>query len=137
MKKIITLITIALVSFTSAKQEGRKNVPVQVLEKFDTNRDGALDKSERRSMREARQDRIQKARQFRQSFNLDGDRRLNDQEFSAFKAAREQKILARFDENQNGILDIKEQDALKKAKARHQKIIARKGKSSRKDYTRD
>ena len=83
----------------------------QLIQQFDSNHDGKLDRAERKAAREARKEKAQQMRERRDSFDTDADGRLNDAEFAAFDAANRQEMekrpraMARFDQDKDGKLN--------------------------------
>lgn len=120
--KTIELITcgalFATCTLVSAEDKPNKppgpprEVPAEVLEKFDKDGDGKLSKEEREAMREER-----KAKML-EKFDKDGDGKLSDSEREtmreAMKAKREE-LLKKYDANSNGRLDPEEIKAARDA----------------------
>ena len=100
MKTTITAVTVALATAGLAFSEppkskgergGDRPAPAEMLEKFDTNKDGKLDKDERKAAFEARKAEMIK------KFEKDGDGQLSEDERKAAGAARKAEMLNRFD----------------------------------------
>ena len=120
--KTIELITcgvfFATCTLVSAKEKPTRppgpprEVPAEVLAKFDKDGDGKLSKEEREAMREER-----KAKML-EKFDADGDGKLSDAEREtmreAMKAKREE-LLKKYDANANGRLDPEEIKAARDA----------------------
>ncbi len=81
--------------------EGRP-VPKEVLEKFDADKDGKLNKEEREAARAARE----------KEFDKDGDGKLNDEEKKAMREDGHKKMIARFDKDGDGKLSDEEKKAM-------------------------
>jgi len=117
MKTTITAVTVALATASFAFGEppkgkgergGDRPVPPEVLEKFDANKDGKLDKEERRAAYEARRAEMIK------KHDKDGDGKLNDEERKAAFEARKAEMLKRFDKDGDGKLSKEEREAMPK-----------------------
>ena len=117
MKTTITAVTVALATAGFAFGEppkgkgergGDRPVPAEMLEKYDTNKDGKLDKDERKAAFEARKAEMIK------KFDKDGDGKLNEDERKAAGQARKAEMLKRFDKDGDGKLSEEERKALPK-----------------------
>lgn len=95
------------------KGEGRRpqGPPPAVLEKFDANKDGKLDESERKAAGEAMK---AKREEMIAKFDKDGDGELNAEERKAAGEARKAMMLEKFDADQDGELSKEERAAAMK-----------------------
>lgn len=117
MKTTMIAVTVALATAGFAFGEppkgkgergGNRPAPAEMLEKFDTNKDGKLDKDERKAAFEARKAEMIK------KFDKDGDGKLNEDERKAAGQARKAEMLKRFDKDGDGKLSEDERKALPK-----------------------
>lgn len=124
--KLITLgVLIGTCSFAAA-QEGtpapdaakppggrqQREIPAEILKKFDKDGDGKISADEAKAMREARQAEMLK------KYDKDGDGKLSDEERKAMQADMEAKhkaLLEKYDANKNGKLDPEEMKAARDA----------------------
>ena len=83
---------------------GGGGFPPEVIEKFDTDKDGKLSKEERQAARAARE----------KEFDKDGDGKLNDEEKKAMHEDGRKKLIARFDKDGDGKLSDEEKAAIPK-----------------------
>ena len=89
-----------------------REVPPEILKKFDKDGDGKLSQDEVKAMHEARQAEILK------KFDKDGDGKLSDDERDAMQAANEatrKALLAKYDADKNGKLSPEELKAARDA----------------------
>ncbi|MGA9522742.1 MAG: EF-hand domain-containing protein [Myxococcaceae bacterium] len=92
----------------AATGEGRP-VREKVLEKFDANRDGQLDESERQAMREAKRARMEERRQeMLQKFDANRDGQLDQIEREAAQKQRAEARFKKLDADGNGVLSLEE-----------------------------
>lgn len=90
----------------------QREIPAEVLTKFDTDGDGKLSPDEAKAMREARQAEMLK------KYDKDGDGKLSGEERKAMQAEMEAKraaMLEKYDANKNGKLDPEEMKAARDA----------------------
>lgn len=96
----------AAASFASAQEKPKRGdgppVPPEVLEKFDADKDGKLNKEEREAARAARE----------KEFDKDGDGKLNDEERKAMREDAHKKMLEKFDTDKDGKLSEEERKAM-------------------------
>ena len=107
MTKLMILGTLLGATAFAAAQDNPKRgegrpVPPEVLEKFDADKDGKLNKEERDAARAARE----------KEFDKDGDGKLNDEEKKAMREDGRKKMLARFDKDGDGKLSDEEKKAM-------------------------
>ncbi|MFN0069688.1 MAG: EF-hand domain-containing protein [Limisphaerales bacterium] len=94
-----------------------------MLERFDANKDGRLDETERAAAREAMKEQAAERRQEALAkFDKDGDGKLSDDEKAAAKEAmkerageRRQELLAKFDKDGDGKMSDDEKAAAREA----------------------
>ena len=91
----------------------------KLLEKFDKDGDGKLNKEEREALRAEMKERHAKALK---EFDKDGDGKLDKEERKALWEAR---LLERFDENENGVLDGEEVEKANQARERMKRRAGR------------
>ena len=94
--------TIAIASAQEKPKRGGPPVPPEVLEKFDADKDGKLNKEEREAARAARE----------KEFDKDGDGKLNDEERKAMREDAHKKLLEKFDTDKDGKLSEEERKAM-------------------------
>ena len=98
----------ATLSFASAQEKPKRGdggglpLPPEVIEKFDADKDGKLNKEEREAARAARE----------KEFDKDGDGKLNDEERKAMQEAGHKKLLEKFDTDKDGKLSDEERKAI-------------------------
>jgi len=83
----------------------QREVPAEVLAKFDTDKDGKLSQEEAKAAREARQAEVLK------KYDKDGDGKLSDEEKKTRDdelAAKRKALLEKYDANKNSRLDPEE-----------------------------
>ncbi len=97
----------------------RRGPPPRLLEKFDKNNDGKLDEEERKAVREAMKKRKAEALA---KYDEDNDGKLNAEER---RKMFDDRLLERFDENDNGVLDGEEVEKAEKAKKRLRRALER------------
>lgn len=85
------------------KKEGR-GVPPEILEKFDADKDGKLNKEEREAAKAARE----------KEFDKDGDGKLSDEEKKAMHEDGQKRLIKRFDKDGDGKLSDEEKAAIPK-----------------------
>ena len=120
--KLLVLCACAMMILSLTNAHAEKNAiqssgaqRVQVKEKFDTNKDGKLDKSERTAMKSAWKNRKGKRHaKMLEKFDADKDGKLSDSEKAearkAFKIRHAEKV-AKYDANKDGKLDDTERAA--------------------------
>lgn len=89
-----------------------REIPAEILKKFDTDGDGKLSPDEVKAMREAREAEMLK------KYDKDGDGKLSEDERKAMRADMEAKFKAlveKYDANKNGRLDPEEIKAARDA----------------------
>lgn len=95
----------------------------RMLERFDADRDGRLDETEREHARRMIRDRFEdRRRQFMQQYDVNGDGRIDQQERNAAEEDRRERMSQRrdemikqFDADGDGVLNREEQDAARQA----------------------
>lgn len=96
----------ATVAFASAQEKPKRGdgppLPPEVIEKFDADKDGKLNKEEREAARAARE----------KEFDKDGDGKLNDEERKAMREDGHKKLLEKFDTDKDGKLSEEERKAI-------------------------
>jgi Ca2+-binding EF-hand superfamily protein len=125
---VVTALGIAGVTYAQEPSRDRKNrvdrpIPPEVLEKFDTNKDGKLDETERQAMRESYRNREGGMdKRMLERFDKDGDGKLSGEEKEAMKAERkakqeafEKEMIQKFDKDGDGKLSEEERAEAKKA----------------------
>lgn len=135
MKTLLTLAALSgaatLMTTTAFAQEGARpkgprggeHARAALLERFDANKDGQLDETERAAARDAMQEQAAGRRQEALAkFDKDGDGKLSDEEKAAAKEAlkdrageRRQDIVAKFDQDGDGKLNDAEKAAAREA----------------------
>jgi hypothetical protein len=117
MKTTMIAVTVALATAGFAFGEpakgkgergGDRPAPPEMLEKYDTNKDGKLDKDERKAAFEARKAEMIK------KFDKDGDGKLSEDERKAAGEARKAEMIKRFDKDGDGKLSEDERKAMPK-----------------------
>jgi hypothetical protein len=91
-------------------QDGGPAWRARILERFDANGDGRLDKAERHAARQARHERLL------QRFDANGDGHLDEGERDAARQARREHVRERIDANGNGVIDPDERAAIREAR---------------------
>lgn len=136
MKKTIT--TLAILAFTplcfaqggeKERKGSKKALPSHIIEKYDTDGDGALNETERAAAKEAREARMAEMKQVRDSYDVDGNGELDEAEKEAFKAHVKEKMIERFDADGDGALNA---DELAKAEEARRHLKHKKGKKGKK-----
>ncbi|MEN8756293.1 MAG: EF-hand domain-containing protein [Akkermansiaceae bacterium] len=121
MKIQITTIAVALatslISYAEPPEgkgkggpEGKKGprpLPQEIVEKFDTDGDGKLNKEERKAAFEARK------AEMLQKYDKDGDGKLSEDERKAAAADRKSAAIKRFDKDGDGQLSDEEKKAMR------------------------
>lgn len=93
-----------------------RQLPPEIVEKFDTNKDGKLDEAEREAMHKARMAREEEFRKkMLEKFDKDGDGVLNESEKEEMQKAIWKERAMRFDKNGDGELSEEEKAEMKKA----------------------
>ena len=113
MKRIM-IIGAVLVGSTAcslAELQEPKKIPARLVQKFDKNGDGVLNKVERDTLKRMKAGKLK----WRNSFDTNGDGQLNRKERKAFKLAKKRRI-ERFDKNGDGKLNKQERRAFRQAK---------------------
>lgn len=110
---IIAATAFALTGATHA-EEGKpdrphRKLPPEIVEKFDKDGDGKLDKEEREAAKAAH-----KAKML-EKFDTDGDGELSDSEREAMRAERKKRMLEKFDKDGDGELSDAEKAEARKA----------------------
>ncbi|MDB4265308.1 EF-hand domain-containing protein [bacterium] len=121
MKLTSVVVAIATCAIATAeppegKGEGKKGprggdrpVPAEILEKFDTDKDGKLSPEERKAAMEARK------AEMLAKFDKDGDGELSKEERKAANEARKAEMIAKFDADGDGTLSDEEKAEMRKA----------------------
>jgi Ca2+-binding EF-hand superfamily protein len=119
------LTTLAFVSpiFAEGKEDRKgKGIPeekrAELLEKFDTDKDGKLDEEERKAARAAFKE------EFMKKFDTNGDGEISDEEREEAKKKRKEMILERFDEDGDG--ELSEEERKKARAAFHERMKGKK-----------
>ena len=112
MKRIMIVgaVLVGSMACSLAKSEAPKQTPAHLVQKFDKDGDGKLNKTERKALKRMREGR----RKWKNSFDTNGDGKLDKKEKKAFKLAKK-KRLERFDKDGDGKLNKKERRAFKQA----------------------
>lgn len=120
MKLSVTNIMIGIIGFTSTQlavaestESNLDHNPQQIIECFDKDGDGELNKSERQTVRAALKQLKDHRTQRLQRFDTDGDGKLSKEER---KAARKQSVLKKFDTDKDGVLSEEERAAAQSAR---------------------
>ena len=79
---LVTICMSGLIAFSADTDKKEKRTRAKLLEKYDTNKDGKLDKSERQAMHKDRQAEALK------KYDKDGDGKLDESERKAARADR-------------------------------------------------
>ncbi|BCX48468.1 hypothetical protein HAHE_23760 [Haloferula helveola] len=126
MKTTVICSTLALLvagSITASAQDGDKpkgprgdrQLPPQILEKFDKDGDGKLNEEERKAAMEARKGQAEARRkEMLEKYDKDGDGKLSEEEREAVKAdmkAKHEALLAKYDADKDGKLSAEERKA--------------------------
>ena len=97
------------------KDRGERPIPPEVLEKFDTNKDGKLDADERKAAGEARKAQMEKRRAaMLEKYDANKDGKLDDTEREQMRAdmeAKRKEILEKYDADNDGKLSADERKA--------------------------
>lgn len=88
---------------------GERPVPQEILEKYDTDKDGKLSPEERKAAGAARK------AEMLAKFDKDGDGKLDKEERKAAGEARKAEMMAKFDTDGNGELSDEEKAEMRKA----------------------
>ncbi|MDQ8192229.1 EF-hand domain-containing protein [Roseibacillus persicicus] len=119
MKKTLLIVAgiLAPLALQAEPTEGAKKerparapreLPAEVIAKFDKDGDGKLDEEERKAAREARRAEMEKRRaEMLEKFDTDNDGKLSPEE-------RKAALIARFDKDGDGVLSEEEKEAIKK-----------------------
>ncbi|MGB0328521.1 MAG: EF-hand domain-containing protein [Akkermansiaceae bacterium] len=125
MKLKLTTTIVALASCALAQAEpdqekrqkprGPRQVPEEILKRFDADGDGKLNEKERAAAMEARKAEMQARKaEMLKRFDADGDGELSKEERKAAMEARKAEILERYDTDGDGKLNEKEREAARK-----------------------
>jgi hypothetical protein len=97
-------------------------LPPEIMEKFDTKKDGKLDEEEREAFKKAR---MEKEAEFRkkmlEKFDKDGNGELSEAEKEEMQKAMWKERAMRFDKNGDGELSEEEKEEMKKAMREHER----------------
>ncbi|MBK1833371.1 EF-hand domain-containing protein [Roseibacillus ishigakijimensis] len=138
MKKTILIASLALIPFALQAQEetekerrgprgdrAPRELPAEVIAKFDTDGDGKLNEEERKAAREARRAEFEKRRaEMLEKFDTDKDGKLSQEE-------RKAAMLARFDKDGDGELSDAEKEEARKAAPPRGRGEGREGRAPR------
>jgi Ca2+-binding EF-hand superfamily protein len=112
------LAAFAVSSISASAQEGerpKREIPPEILAKFDTDGDGKLSEDERKAAMEARKGKMEEQRKAMiAKFDKDGDGKLDEEERKAAREAmkaRHDEILAKYDADKDGKLSPEERKA--------------------------
>ena len=123
MKTKSLIVMAAAFGFAGAAyaEEGKphpphRNLPAEILEKFDKDGDGKLNEEERQAAK-ANREEMMKARkaEMLKKFDTDGDGKLSEEEEAAMKAERKKMMLEKFDKDGDGELNDEEKAEMRKA----------------------
>ena len=113
---VVTIASCALANAEPTKGEGKKGprgggreIPAEILEKYDTDKDGKLSPEERKAAGEARKAEILA------KYDTDKDGKLSAEERQAAAAARKAEMIAKFDKDGNGELSEEEKAEMRKS----------------------
>jgi Ca2+-binding EF-hand superfamily protein len=113
-------------------------MPREVLEKFDTNKDGKLDEGEREAAKAAHQAReAEFKKKMLEKFDKDGNGELSEEEKEEMKKAMRKERAMKFDKDGDGELNDEEKEEMKKAMKEHQKKGGPEGNDKRKEHRED
>lgn len=110
-KKSLTVLTLASLALGGAAlaqgpgRGGKGPMRAEMLEKFDTNKDGQLDDTERTAMRAERE---KKRQEMLAKFDANKDGKLDDTERQAAHAERMAERFKALDKDGNGVLSLEE-----------------------------
>lgn len=134
---MIVAASMGLIGFAQAeevkeakKERPERKLPPELIEKFDKDGDGKLNKQEREAARAERRARMEERRkQALEKFDTDKDGELSKEERKAMKEARRAKRLEKFDADGDGELSEEERAEMRKAmQGRHHGPHGKKGK---------
>jgi hypothetical protein len=122
--KTNTMIVIAaafgLAGAANAEERGKdrphRDIPPEIIEKFDKDGDGKLNEQEREAAKAAREEMMEARRkEMLAKFDKDGDGKLSDEEEEAMREARRKMMMEKFDKDGDGELSDDEKAAMRKA----------------------
>lgn len=93
------------------RQGGPRELPPQVLERFDTDKDGKLSQEERKAMRD---ERMEQRKKMMEKYDTDKDGKLSQEERTAIREdmqKRQKELLEKYDADKDGKLDMEERKA--------------------------
>ena len=105
---------------TSQAEEGKKDhphreLPPEVIKRFDKDADGKLNEEERKAAREAHEERMKERRkEMLKEFDKDGDGELNEEEKSVMYEEMKKRALKKFDKDGDGELSDEERAEMRK-----------------------
>lgn len=129
---MIVAASMGLIAFAQAeetkKERLERKLPPKVIEKFDKDGDGKLNKEEREAARAEHKARMEERRKKAlEKFDADKDGKLSEEERKVMKEARRAKMLERFDKDGDGELSEDERKEMRKAmKGRHKGLHGKK-----------
>lgn len=108
-KLFVTAALLGSAAFATAQDKPKRPPhPPEVLEKFDTDKDGKLSKEEREAMRAERE------KEMLEKYDADKDGKLSDEEKAVAKEDHKKEMLAKFDKDGDGKLSEEEREAMPK-----------------------
>ncbi len=98
------------------KDRPHRDIPPEVIEKFDKDGDGKLNEEERQAARAAGKERMEaKRKEMIAKFDKDGDGKLSEEEEQAMREARRKMMMEKFDKDGDGELSDDEKAEMRKA----------------------
>lgn len=92
---------------------GPRRFPPELLEKYDTDKDGKLSPEEREALRKDRREMMEKRRQeMLEKFDADKDGKLSPEERKAAFEAKHKEMLEKYDTDKDGKLSPEERKAI-------------------------
>lgn len=98
------------------KDRPHRDIPPEIIEKFDKDGDGKLNQEEREAAKAARERMMEaKKKEMIAKFDKDGDGKLSEEEEQAMREARRKMMMEKFDKDGDGELSDDEKAEMRKA----------------------